>query len=417
MHRVEGAGTFRDFCDSMLSILTRRHSSTQPTMPSCPTRRTVAQAILLGVFVALVPHGLSSSSAAEPSEQKDWPLARGDAQSTGRAPNSLPEKLDVRWEYKADEAIETTPVIGDGRLFVGDVMGKVYAVKQADGQELWRRDFDTGFLASPAIAGDLVLLGDIDGNLYALDVKTGEERWKQTTEGEISGAPALFKENVLVTSQDGKLHCFALKDGAKQWEYQTDDQIRCSPTVAGDRTFLGGCDGQLHVVDLNTGKSAGEPLPLGGPTGSTPSVRAEMAFVPIMDGAVLAFDWQESKELWRYEDLDRPQEYRNSAAIADDVVIVSSQYKQVDAISAETGKLKWRHTLRRRADASPVIAGDDVWIASTDGRLIRLSLEDGTDEKWSFEIRGAFLAGPAIAGDELFIADDEGVIRCFSATK
>jgi outer membrane protein assembly factor BamB len=97
--------------------------------------------------------------------------------------------------------------------------------------------------------------------------------------------------------------------------------------------------------------------------------------------------------------------------------VLSSQFKQVDAISTVTGKLKWRHTLRRRADASPVIAGKDVWIAATDGRLIRLELQNGTEEKWSYEIRGSFLAGPAIAGQELFIADDDGIVRCFGAAK
>jgi outer membrane protein assembly factor BamB len=261
----------------------------------------------------------------------------------------------------------------------------------------------------------LLVIGDIEGNLYAIEAESGKQRWKQTTDGEISGAVAFHDDNVLVTSQDGKLYCFSLKDGSPVWTYQTDDQIRCSPTIAGDRTFLGGCDGQLHMVDLKTGKAIGEPMPLGGPTGSTPSVGETMAFLPIMDGAILAFDFKAQKELWRHEDEERPQEYRNSAAVSDKLVIVSSQYKQVDAISIETGKRVWRHTLKRRADASPVIAGDDVWIAATDGRLVRLSLEDGTDEKWSYEIRGAFLAAPAIAGDELFIADDEGVVRCFAA--
>jgi outer membrane protein assembly factor BamB len=332
------------------------------------------------------------------------------------AAHSLPENLAVRWEFKADEAIETTPVAADGRLIVADVMGQIYALDQADGKELWRRNYDTGFLASAAIRAQLVVIGDIEGNLYAIDAKSGQQRWTQTTDGEINGAVAFHDENVLVTSQDGKLYCFALKDGSPVWSYQTEDQIRCSPTVAGDRTFLGGCDGQLHVVDLKTGKAIGDPLPLGGPTGSTPAVRETQAFLPIMDGAVLAFDWKQHKQLWRYEDEERPQEYRNSAAVSESLVIVSSQYKQVDAISIESGRRKWRHTLRRRADASPVIAGQDVWIAATDGRLVRLSLDDGTDEKWSYEIRGSFLAAPAIVGDELLIADDQGVVRCFAAS-
>ena len=349
--------------------------------------------------------------------QLNWPTARGDAQSTGHADQTLPEKLQVIWEYKADEAIETTPVVVGKRVFVSDVMGKVYAIDRGTGKEIWKVDFDTGFLASPAVKSDELLIGDIDGNLYKLNAVTGKELWRKSTDGEIQGSVAFYGENVLAASGDGKLHCFRLKDGEKVWTYEANDQIRCSPTVAGDRTFLGGCDGQLHVVDLKTGKALGKTFELGGPTGSTPCVVGNKAFLPIMDGVVLAFDWKAQKELWQHMDEERPQEYRNSAAVTGDLVVLSSQVKQVDAISTATGKLKWRHTLRRRADASPVIAGKDVWIAATDGRLIRLELEDGTEEKWSYEIRGSFLAGPAIAGQELFIADDDGVVRCFGAER
>lgn len=357
----------------------------------------------------------TSSVAESPQAASDrWLLPRGDAQSTGRAAQSLPNDLVVRWEFKADEAFETTPVIENGRLYAADVMGKIYAIELSSGRELWRRDYNTGFLASPAIHGDLVVIGDVEGNLYALDTKSGEERWQQSTGGEISGAVGFHQANMLVASQDGKLYCFAIADGTPRWTYQTEDQIRCSPTVAGDRTFLGGCDGKLHIVDLTTGKSIGDPLPLGGPTGSTPAVLGDRAFLPVMGGQVFAFDWRKPDQLWSYEDDEAPQEYRSSAAVCDELVVVSSENKQVDAISMETGERKWRHTLRRRAVASPVIAGDDVWIASTDGRLIRLALADGA-EKWSYEIRGSFAAGPAIAGDALYIADEEGVVRCFAA--
>jgi outer membrane protein assembly factor BamB len=168
------------------------------------------------------------------------------------------------------------------------------------------------------------------------------------------------------------------------------------------------------MVDLKTGQAIGEPLPLGGPTGSTPAVKGNQAFLPIMDGVVLAFDWQKPAQLWSYQDEERPQEYRGSVALSDDLVIVSSQNKQVDALDMATGQRRWRYTLRRRADASPVITGEDVWIASSDGRLVRLALADG-NETWSYEIRGAFLAGPAVAGQKLFIADDQGIVRCFGA--
>ncbi len=361
---------------------------------------------------------LTVCSCALASIAADWPLPRGDAQSSGAIAESLPADLKVLWEFKADEAIETTPVVADGRVFATDVMGKVYAIDFASGKEIWNHNYDTGFVASPAVRtaseslASIVVVGDVEGNLYTLDAATGKELWRQTTDGEINGAAAFYDDKVLVTSQDGTLRAFAVADGKAVWTYETDDQIRCNPTVAGSQTFLGGCDGNLHRVDLDTGKAIGTPMPLGGPTGSTAAVRGDHAFVPIMDGAVLAFDWKAGTPLWRYEDPERPQEYRGSAAVGETLAIVTSRNKFVDAISIETGQQVWRHTLKRRADASPVIAGDDVWIAATDGRLIRLALKTG-ESKWEYEIRGSFIAAPAIANERLIVADDQGVVRVF----
>ncbi|MCD0458697.1 outer membrane protein assembly factor BamB family protein [Roseiconus lacunae] len=343
---------------------------------------------------------------------QDWPFPRGDVQSSGSVATELPDSLTVVWEFKADEAIEVTPVVSGDRVVVGDVMGTLYALSRSDGKQVWRHDFDTGFLASPIIAGDKVIAGDIDGSVYALALDDGKQLWKQSTDGEISGSATVFGNQVLVASQDGKLYCYDLETGKPVWTYQADDQIRCSPTIAGEMTLLGGCDAKLHGVDLKTGQAAGDQWPIDGPTGSTPAVRDAFAIVPIMDGVVFGFDWKQKKMLWRYEDFDQGQEYRSSAAINDKVAIVSSQRKNIDALDLKTGKRLWRYTLRRRADASPVIAGDDVWVPASDGRLVRLSVDDGS-EKWVYEIRGSFVSGVAIAGKQLFVADDEGVVRCF----
>lgn len=340
-----------------------------------------------------------------------------DCQAEGSRNHVVPDQLVVQWEYDSKEAIEAPPAVSGGRVFVADVMGKVTAIDQQKGTELWSKDFGTGFVASPAVLGEVLVIGDFDGNLYAMNVADGSLKWKKTTDGEINGAATFYKDSVLATSQDGNLYCYSVEDGSLKWTYETGDQIRCSPTIAGNRTFLGGCDAKLHIVDLDTGTSACDPLPLGGPTGSTPAVQGDQVFVPIMDGTVYAFDWKTNQQAWMYEDEETQQEYRNSPAANSEVVILSSARKQVDALSIKTGKRLWRHTLKRRADASPVIAGDDVFVAGTDGRLVRLNTKDGTSEKWSFEIRGSFLAGPRIAGKQLFIADEKGVVRCFGSEK
>lgn len=393
--------------------------------------------------VSVSDDGIASDAIA--GDGPTWTLPRGDAGATGAVTANLPENLEVIWEHPTAEAIETTPVSDGKRVYVSDVMGGIEALDLTDGSQVWRKDLDTGFVASPAIhlgeeSNSVLVVGDVEGNVYALSTADGETIWKQTTDGEINASANFFQSSkaaestapdstapestaprstvpdirVLQTSQDGSLYCFALKTGELIWKYETGDQIRCAASIGDGKTYLGGCDAGLHVVDLETGEAAREPLPLDGPTGSTPAIVGDEVFVPIMDGILYSFDPVAGTTRWQYEDADRPQDYRGSVAIGTDRIIIASRNKHIEAIDRATGKLIWRTTLRRRADASPLIVGDDVWIASTDGRLLRLSLADGS-EKWSFEIKGGFFASPAVLGDRLIIADDEGMVRCFGA--
>lgn len=403
---------------------------------------------------ACLINSVFSGSLTAQSSRPTWTIPRADAGASGSVPETLPANLEVRWKTQTKEAIETTPVSDGVYVFVTDVMGGVEALDVQTGESVWRREFDTGFVASAGLylpgsldtqsdAGPgataevhppLLVVADVEGNIEAMVPKTGVSLWKFTTEGQISAAPAFFiaagrerkqkqqgepsqldsRVRVLQTSQDGNLYCLDAYSGKLIWKYETGDQIRCAASIGEGKTFLGGCDGGLHVVDLATGKATREPIPLGGPTGSTPAIAGDELYQPIMDGIVFSFQLDSGKNRWQFEDPDHFQEYRSSVAIGPDRIIVSSKNKHVDAISRKTGERLWRKTLRRRADASPLIAGDDVWIAASDGRLLRLSLATG-EQTWSFETRGKFLASPAVLGDRLIIADDNGVVRCFGS--
>lgn len=378
-------------------------------------RPLAGRKIFLGLAVGLVGWAVAVADAAPPSATSDWPLARGNPQGTGAVTTQLPEKLAERWRYEAGEAIDATVIVADQTVYVADAMGTIHAIALADGKPQWQAKTELGFLAPPAVNEDTLVIGDIDGVVYAFDTKTGERRWTFATENEINAGAMFYGDLVLVSSQDGNLYALKTSDGSLVWKYETADQIQCSPTIAGSRTFLGGCDGQWHSVDLETGKAAAEPLPLGGPTLSTPAVVGDRAFLTTHGGLVLAIDWKSNERLWQFEDPERNQEYRSSPAATEQTVIVSSQFRKVIALDAETGKLRWSRMLRRFAEASPVIAGDDVWIAATDGRLYRFGLSDGAI-RWEYEIRGSFQAAPVIAGGHLLVANDDGTVIAFAGT-
>ncbi|MEM6980866.1 MAG: PQQ-binding-like beta-propeller repeat protein, partial [Planctomycetota bacterium] len=293
------------------------------------------QLVMLTSFLLFVMVSASASgsepNSSELSSDASFSLPRVNAGASGFIDITLPDELGVIWETKTAEAIETTPVVDQGRVFVADVMGGVEALELQSGKSLWRRDFDTGFVASPTIlsassvthhpdrlvvletdkddatpdgqrrtvdgnqidkwdriiASDRLLLGDVEGNVWSLDPATGQTQWQIAIEAEIDAAVAFFvlvadeqpQVQLLVTSQDGNLRCLNAENGELIWTYATGDQIRCGASIAQGKTFLGGCDGGLHIVDLTTGKAVGEPLPLGGPTGSTPATESGPVFV------------------------------------------------------------------------------------------------------------------------------------------
>lgn len=347
----------------------------------------------------------------------DWPMGRGNAAGTGATSEELPE-LELLWELELDGlGFDAGPIIAAGSVFAADHDGRVFAIDLENGQERWRVEMDTGFVASPAYRDGLLFVGDYDGVLHALDAMNGHEKWKFETGLEIDASPNFHGQNVLVTSQDGSLYAIDRGTGKSVWQYETGDQLQCGATLSGDRTFLGGCDASLHIVDVTNGQAIGELLPIDAPTGSTPSVytdanSGDRVLVPTYAGEIFCFKMPSAELAWRFKDPQLADEFKNSVAVADGLVVACSRNKRVFAIDVVTGKLKWEQTLRKRADASPVIAGQDVFVAAADGRILRFDLKTGR-QTWLFEVKPAFIGSLAVADGKLVVANDRGTVFCF----
>src|SRR4051812_7416051 len=80
-----------------------------------------------------------------------WPLFRGNVEQTGVSSTKLPDKLQIKWQFK--------------------VQGK-----------------DPGIEGTAAIVNGVVYIGSFDSHLYALDLKSGQEKWKYKA-GPFKSAP------------------------------------------------------------------------------------------------------------------------------------------------------------------------------------------------------------------------------------
>ena len=97
-------------------------------------------------------------------------------------------------------------------------------------------------------------------------------------------------------------------------------------------------------------------VPIDGPTGTTPAVAGDCVFFGTEGGIFFGIDVVKGETVWRQPAKVAGQSYRSSAAIADGLAIVGFRGKAIEAFATADGSRAWRHPLRGRVEASPVVA-------------------------------------------------------------
>jgi len=365
-----------------------------------------------------------SAVAAAPGAD-EWTTFRNGPSLLGVSSATLPEKLDLLWELPTDDGVVSTPVIRDGKVYVGTLVGYLLCLDLATGKEHWRyrsieskdeKEFASGFAAPIGIAGDAVFAGDDQGTFHVVDAATGKKKWSLETDSEIVGGPTFLDDRVLFGSHDGKLYCLKQADGAKVWEFETQGPVNATPTLAGQFTFITGCDKPImRVVDTTTGQQHME-IPMDELLIASAAVVDDILYFGTDAGSVIALDWKKKERLWTYSVPNREQQIHSSPAISGNTLVIGSRDKHLHAIDRTTGKGLWTFQTRAKIDGSPVIAGDRVYFGSADKFLYGLSLKDGS-QVWKQSVSQSVAGSAAVASNRLVIGTENntGRILCFGA--
>jgi outer membrane protein assembly factor BamB len=215
------------------------------------------------------------------------------------------------------------PTVADGKVFIGNGNGPLYALNATTGALLWMFSSHEGlFYYGPAVGNGVVYVCDEDdagemGTCYALDEKNGSLLWDYAVySGPITSSPALAQGLVFFEEQYQGIFALDASTGALVWHYHT-QSFRGSPAVANGVVYVGG-DAGLIALDAYTGKLLW--------TGA--------------DGQV------------------------NAPAIANGVVYAITIGATIDARDADTGTLLWTYPMGTATYYDPAIANGWVFAPS-----------------------------------------------------
>jgi polyvinyl alcohol dehydrogenase (cytochrome) len=172
------------------------------------TKRLVTLTAAASIAVlGWAPAALAGGTTNWTSWGADLNNSRSSTDSTVGVGNA--SKLAVKWKLPTAGNVSTTPAVENGRLYVPDSAGNLYAVDANTGAVLWQTSIPsiTGIpgdyaRATPAIAGNVLVVGDQagksfspDGWLLGIDKMTGALVWKTKMVG---GYPILTQSPTIV---------------------------------------------------------------------------------------------------------------------------------------------------------------------------------------------------------------------------
>jgi outer membrane protein assembly factor BamB len=353
-------------------------------------------------------------------------MFRGDLQHTGAYDGrGVPELHGVRWKFRTNGQVYSSPAVIDGLAIVGSTDGTLYAIDTESGTAKWKFQTKARITSSPAVSDGLVYFESYDSNFYAVDVATGALKWKFATNGEkrfsaphmhgmlpasepvpdpfdfYLSSPAVANGAVYFGSGDGNVYALDASTGSLKWKFQTGNVVHASPAVADGLVFIGSWDTYFYALDANTGSEkwkfkTGEDPAFHNQIGiqSSAAVANGIVYFGCRDSKLYALDEHTGAKVWIVD--NKGSWVIGSPAVHDGkVFFTTSDSGLFHAVDARSGAELFSLSFKWPMFSSPAAAGNLVYIGSHEGKLLAI---DVTQRKaaWIFQTDASRENGPAL---------------------
>ncbi|HXO16991.1 MAG TPA: PQQ-binding-like beta-propeller repeat protein [Candidatus Dormibacteraeota bacterium] len=269
----------------------------------------------------------------------------------------------------------------------------------------WRFQTKGRIFSSPTFRDGVVYVGSTDHRLYAVRASDGTQKWAFATKGAVNSTPAVSDETVFFSSSDGRVYAVDESSGAKRWEFRTQGERRFSAPG-------------IHGLQPST-EVMPDPFDV---FLSSPAVWNGTVYVGSGDRNVYALDARSGALRWKFA---TGNVVHASPAVHDGVVYIGSWDRYLYALNARTGALVWKFATGDDREiynqvgiaGSAAVANGLVYFGCRDSHFYALDERTGA-LRWKRDEHGSWVvATPAIAGDVVYYTtSDERKFYAVDAT-
>jgi quinohemoprotein ethanol dehydrogenase len=290
---------------------------------------------------------VESVAASRPQPRTDWPRPGGDlgdsySSALGGITAANAGQLGLAFQFtdflvrgRTHYGLQSTPVMIDGTLYFSGPWGEAYAVDARTGEQRWVFDTEAdGAYARNtccgvvnrgiAVADGKLFVGALDGRLFALDLRTGKPVWQADTfvdkhwNYSLTGAPQIAGGVVMIGNAGadmgarGYVSAYDIKTGKLAWRFWS---VPGDPAKGPDETP------EVTLARKSWAKDTRWELGMGGTAWNG------LAYDPKTDTAFLGLGNGGPHPAW----------LRSKSGEVKDNLFLSS----IVAVDAKTGRMKW----------------------------------------------------------------------------
>lgn len=255
------------------------------------------------------------------------------------------DTLVTRWIYPREGYLKS--IVGgvaaaDGKVFVGDSEGVIYALAAETGDYLWefsaedeKGDRDK-IWSTPAVSEGTLYFGSFNGKIYAVNTADGSKRWEYLTEGALTAEPLIVDGTVYIGSHDRYLYALDAADGSLKWKFMGGNWFWAKPIIYEGSIYAACLDGWVYVLDAATGAEV-KRFNLEGPLAATPVIFEDNIIFSTRTGTLYSINTarDEMRQLAVIDEGDA--KVYGPLAINDGIVYIHTQDLTLRRINAENG--------------------------------------------------------------------------------
>jgi outer membrane protein assembly factor BamB len=212
----------------------------------------------------------------------------------------------IRWQRKIGPS-ETSPLIAEGRVFVGDWNGNVWALSANTGRVLWRYHAGGQVKSGLAYSSGRIFFGSYDHRVYSLRAHDGRLAWRASAQDRLGSqatfysTPTVAYGRVYIGGTDGKVYSFGASSGKIRWTQDTGGYVYSSPAVYRRRVYAGSYSGGFYAFDAATGDVIWR-FSANGPISGSPTIVRGLVYFSTLEERTYALDARTGRQVWTFPD-------------------------------------------------------------------------------------------------------------------